>query len=128
METKKKHAGGRPTKYTPEKFRSMIEEYLADCMVNKKVPTITGFCVFANVTGDNVVSYRQMPKFAVAIKKLDIHCENGLVDKVINDNKPVGGIFLLKAKYGYIEQQRIDITSGGEALGVVALPSKSGQR
>ena len=51
--------------------------------------------------------------------------ENALLNKGLNENKPVFSMFLLKAKHGYIESQyqKVDLNVSG-SLAVVQMPSK----
>jgi len=113
---------GRPSKFTTSEFKTLIDNYIVDCTNSKLAPTITGFCIYAQCSLDLVGDYRHNAKYSGLVKKLDLHCENALINKVINDNKPVGGIFLLKAKYGYQEAAtKYDVTLN---QGVVQLPPR----
>jgi hypothetical protein len=69
--------------------------------------------------------YRKKPGYGDVIKRVDEIQENFLINKGINENKPVFSMFLLKAKHGYVEQQyqKIDMNVSGH-LGVVQMPSK----
>lgn len=101
-----------------------LDKYISEMKRVKKAVTITGFLVYANISWDEYGKYLKSPACSKAIKKLKLHAENSLVDKVINDNKPVGSIFLLKSKYNYVEANKLDITSNGETLGVIQLPTR----
>lgn len=119
-----RHPGGRPTKLQPQQLSELLTAYIAKQKASRKAVLITDFCIFADISLETLTEYGKSQRFAAIVKKLRLHAENALNDKLLNDNKPVGAIFLLKARFGYIEQQKLDITSNGETLGVVQLPAR----
>lgn len=116
--------GGRPKRIPAAKFTKLVETYLEEQKANKKAITLTGFCVFANISKETLRRYEESATYVDAVKKLRLHAENTLINKLLNENKPVGSIFLLKSAFGYVEQSKIDITSNGDTLGVIALPAR----
>lgn len=111
-------------KIKPAQVEAVITDYLQECITNKKVPFMVEVALRLGIDKSTFLRYLQKPAYAPIIKRLKDSSELALLDKVINDNKPVGGIFLLKSMFSYIEAQKMDITSNGETVGVVQLPSR----
>lgn len=107
-------------------FQDAVREYLAECEATKQVPFLGVLAQRLDIDAGTLSRYAQFSQYAEYIKKVQQASENGLINKGLNDNKPVFPIFLLKAKFGYIEQQKVDLTSNGETLGVVQLPARKG--
>lgn len=105
-------------------FRDGTAAYLLECKTKKNVPFLSGLAEYLDIDYSTLNRYVQNASYARYIKKVQLASENGLINKGLNENKPVFPIFLLKAKFGYIEQQKMDITSNGETLGIVALPER----
>lgn len=107
-----------------DNFKDGVKAYLAECKLKKNVPFLSGLAEYLDIAMDTLSRYEQNSSYRVHIKKVRLASENGLINKGLNENKPVFPIFLLKAKFGYIEQQKVDLTSNGETLGVIALPQR----
>ena len=107
-------------------FQRATEEYLAQCKTNKRVPFLVDFALMLDISMDTIERYQHFAEYAACIKKIKQSTESGLLNKALNENKPIMPIFLLKSKFGYVEQSKIDLTSNGETLGVIALPQRKG--
>lgn len=106
-------------------FQQAAEEYLAECKAQKKVPFLSMFAEKLDIDDTTLSRYAHFAEYAKCIKKIKLASENALIYKALSENKPIFPIFLLKSKFGYIEQQKLDITSDGQALGVVQLPART---
>jgi hypothetical protein len=115
---------GRPKKITAIKFEELLEGYITKRQTEGKPVLMTDFCVYAGISADTLTNYEQSPAYVGTVKKLRLYAENDIVNKALNENKPIFPIFLLKSRFGYIEQQKLDLTSNGETLGVIALPQR----
>lgn len=111
-------------KVSVAKFIEGTEAYLQKCEETRRVPFLGELAYKLGISADTMSRYAQQPSYAETIKKVKQATENGLIDRGLNDNKPVFPIFLLKARFGYVETTRQDITSNGETLGVVQLPTR----
>jgi len=107
-----------------EPFIKAVEDYLAECKANKTVPLLLELAERLDISDDTLTRYVQNSTYNEYIKKVRRATEKALINKGLNENKPVMSIFLLKSKFGYIEQQKLDLTSNGETLGVIAMPAK----
>ena len=111
-----KHAGGRPVKFTPEQFKTEFENYIKHCIKNKLFANTAGFCVFANMTRETYYEYKNNRKeFSDTISKI----EQTLLDVSIQKGTERANAFLIfymKNKFGWRDQQDIDVTSNKKEL------------
>lgn len=110
------------TKVTPKDFKAITEQYLKDCKDNNQVPLLAKFEYLQGISDKTLASYRLKDEYAPSIKRIEKAQEIALLEKGINENKPVFPIFLLKTKHNYQETNKLDLTSNGQTLGVVQLP------
>jgi len=115
---------GRPLKIDLKTFQRIADEYVEECTASNRTPLLTGLALKLDISKEAMNDYSKRPHYDNIIKRIDLITETKIQTKVLDDNKPVGGIFLLKAKFGYRDTQSIDLTSNGETLGVVELPSR----
>ncbi len=96
--------------------------YTSLCYERNQKPTILNFSVLTGISRDSIDVwkngvYRNGEDGATSahchtVKKWYQECESGLVDSAMTGNP--GGMFLLKASFGYTEQpQRIEIAAAG---------------
>ena len=102
-----KHAGGRPTKYTPDIFPK-IEEYLSMCgREQTKLPSVEGLALFLGVNKTTIFEWdKKYPEFSNYIKKVANKQKEQLMDDGMYGGKEVNAsmaIFLLKAIHGLKE-------------------------
>jgi hypothetical protein len=120
---KEKNKGGRPLKIDAVTFKRASEEYLAECKENKTVPFLQGLAQKLNIDTDTIYSYAKLQRYAAYTKRVRQASENALIQRGLESGKPIMPIFLLKSLFSYQEQGKLDITSNGETIGVVALPA-----
>ena len=111
-------------KITPQQFKKKAEEYVKSCIENKSIPFLTGLANYCGISKDTLTRYKDKPSYSDVIKRIDALSEEMIWNKGLNENKPVFPIFLLKSKFGYSETQKIDLTSNGQTLGVIQVPTK----
>lgn len=123
---KKKHAGGRPPKYTKaEEIQNKIDEYFNSCFtilrdengnvmldydgnVRKrqiKPFTITGLGLALGMSRQDLINYSKKDEFFDTIKKAKMRVENYLEEKLVSDGSSTGIIFNLKNNYGWKDKQ-----------------------
>jgi hypothetical protein len=110
--------GGAPLKYTPEEFSAKIVEYfkyvdeenknrrLKRFTEDKIKPyTITGICVYLDISRETWREYSERAEFAETIKRVKTivgnYIEEGLLNGSIN---AIGGIFNLKNNFGWVDK------------------------
>ena len=102
-----KHAGGRPTKYTPDTFKK-IEEYLASCGKEQtSLPTVEGLAIYLDIRTETIYQWAKIyPEFSDTIKKIAERQKQQLMDDGMYGGKEVNAamaIFLLKVNHGMRE-------------------------
>lgn len=112
-EERKKHPGGRPLKYTPEEFKRLIDEYIAECEAKGKLINLVGIICYLDTTRETWREYEQREEFADIIKKARMRCERDLVERMANkDTFTPGQIFIAKNHYGYVDKQELSTPPG----------------
>ena len=122
----KKHAVGRPPKYTKaEEIQKKIDEYFNSCFtilrdedgnimldydgnVRKRQIrpfTITGLGLALGMSRQDLINYSKKDEFFDTIKKAKMRVENYLEEKLISDGSSTGIIFNLKNNYGWKDKQ-----------------------
>lgn len=135
-----KHAGGRPSKLTPE----LIEKagtYLDSCYTRPittdrgalsysevNLPTIVGLALYLKIDKDTVYTWCKVgeeideenaplrKRFSDIVKEVTEEQEKWLI------NYTAGGLYqpklssMLLSKHGYVEKTETDITSGGDKI------------
>lgn len=131
------HAGGRPTKYTPDLINK-VDEYLALCVdeetefwktrgeksdsyeriLKVNLPKIEGFAEYVDVSIDSInVWEKDNPRFSEALNKIRKAQHNRLVDNALAGNySPVIAKLMLSSNHGYKEKS--DVTSDDKAITV----------
>ena len=106
-------------------FVLICNDYLKACTDTKKVPLLQELALLLGVERETLWKYRQKSPYGNVIKRIDEMTEIALLNKGISENKPVFTMFLLKSKYGYVEQQyqKVDLNVHGQ-LGVIQMPGK----
>lgn len=106
-------------------FTYIVEGYLSKCAENNEVPFLGEVALLCGIDRHTLWEYKEKPGYGSLIKKIEQIGENLLFRKVANGNGVnANQMFLLKAKYGYSETSKMDITTGGKSLGVVMLPKR----
>ena len=91
----KKHAGGRPLKFTPEELSIKCDAYFEE----NKEPTVTDLCLYLDTTRETLCEYSARPEFTDIIKKakdrIIVKYERG-VAFTGKGMHSVGSMFILK--------------------------------
>lgn len=113
---------GRPLKYTPQHFESLITDYFDTALKNKKPFTITGLCLHLDTTRDLLMEYGQKKEFADSIKRAKLRVENYLEEGALTGKlREISTIFNLKNNFGWKDTQE-HRHEGQITHGFVALP------
>lgn len=89
---------------TDKDFENKFVEYVNFCDVNKRMPNVAGFSVYADINRDTF--YAQKEIYPDTFKKVnDILEDEALNNKYTNDTLK---IFYMKNKCGYKDRQEID--------------------
>jgi hypothetical protein len=112
-------------KLDKKKLGVIVDEFIGKIQKAEVTPTMERFALYAGISKETLYRYRKNPIHSDSIKKLELACESAIQTKLLMDNKPVGAIFMLKAKYGYSDMQKVDITTNGESIGIVMLPNRA---
>jgi hypothetical protein len=137
-EEKKKHAGGRPTKYNEEIMLAKVDEYLAQCedeysefhktrgeksdsydrLIKVNLPTIFSFSQFCDVPERTLYDWKdQYPKFSQSLEKIVKLQERRLLEKSLSgEYNPMIAKLVLSSNHGYREKSETDVTSKGERI------------
>ena len=111
-----KHAGGRPVKFTPEQFKIEFENYIKYCVENDKFANLAGFAVYGKFNMDTYYEYKDNRKeFSEAIKKIEQTLMDVSIQKGVEKSNAFM-IFYMKNKFGWRDQQDIDLTSNKKEL------------
>ena len=86
---------------TDKEFEDKFVEYLNRCKVEKELPNIAGFSVFAEIDRDTF--YAQQEYYSDTYKRVNDMLEDRTINsKDINDTFK---IFYMKTKFGYKDKQ-----------------------
>lgn len=111
------HAGGRPTKLTPELIKQ-AEEYLAETSVmgvHALLPTIEGLAIALDISTETLYDWeRKENEFSDIVKDVRKNQAQKIIQNVMVGRYNPMISKLLLSKHGYVEQT--DITSGGEKI------------
>ena len=113
---KKKHPGGRPTKYTPELIRK-TEEYLEQWEeYGHKIPTISGLAQIIDVTRERIAIWRQdknKQEFSRIIDRLMSMQETKLLDNGLDGTFNSAITKLCLSKHGYYDNPQANQAATG---------------
>ena len=113
------------TKYTTNKeLVERIDDYFNSLEETGKLPTITGLAYHLGFSSrQSIYEYQENPTFGDSVKRARLAIEASLEQYLLNSKTPAGIIFSLK-NMGWSDQQKLDITTNGQSIGVVKLPSR----
>lgn len=132
--TKKKHAGGRPPKYTDvELFQQKVEEYFDYCdnrtkevfseklgnmiMPDPEPYTMSGLAYALDMSRKSLINYKKKTQFLPTIKKARRRVEKDVERRLGDKNTFTPGlIFSLKNNFSWKDKSETDITSGGKKV------------
>lgn len=123
-----KHAGGRPSLYTPQIIID-FNQYLQDATPeNMEIATVEGLALKLGISKDTLYEWAKIhPEFSDALCKLKMEQKQQLIKTGIFGGKEINaGIvaLMLKVNHDMVETQKTDITSGGKPLPILGGISK----
>jgi len=123
-EEKKKHPGGRPTKYKVEyNTTEYLQGYFDHCEEEKELVSLCGLAVYIGVCEDTLQEWKKIhPEFSVSLNKIKQVSKNMLCNKGLNGtyNSTIAKL-ILSANHGL--RERTDITTNDESISI-SLPKK----
>jgi hypothetical protein len=100
-----------------ETLRLMIDNYFHQCNLEGKPYTVTGLALYLGTNRQTILNYENKDEFKPIIEwgKLKIHnnWEEMLPSK---ERATVGVIFNLKNNWGWKNEDKLDMTTGGEKI------------
>ena len=110
----KKHAGGRPTKYTPELLKKAHEYVDGAWQEDDAVPMIVGLALYCDISKQRVYEWMKDPKkkeFRDLAKKVEALQEKYLAKGGLSNDFNANITKLLLSKHGYSDKAIVDHTS-----------------
>jgi len=106
-----KHAGGRPTKYTPETI-TKLNKYLEEAIPqNMKIPTVEGIALKLGINKTTLYEWaKKKPEFSNALNKLKMMQKEALTETGIFGGKEINQsivALLLKVNHKMYERPQI---------------------
>ena len=118
-EEKEKHAGGRPSKYTPDMIEKAKEYLDVYEYFGEVIPTVVGLCRYIDRAKSTVyewVKHEDKKSFSDIVKQIDEIQELNLVNKGLSGEfNPQFGKMIL-TRHGYSEKQDINHTSSDGSM------------
>lgn len=124
--------GGRPKAFnSPEELQTLLDQYFEYCdnevetiTDNKgnvktmhKPYTMTGICVYLDISGETWSDYSKKPEFSETIKKarkrVENYCEEYTMAGRLN---PIFSIFSLKNNFGWVDKIDVNTTTSSDQL------------
>ena len=97
-------------------------------MIQTKPYTITGLAVSLDTDRATLMRYERKDRFYNTIKRAKEICHQYAEDYLFIGKNPTGAIFNLKNNWGWMDETKTDITSGGEIVGFNFLPPAKDDR
>lgn len=137
-----KHAGGRPSVYTPE-LVDIARGYVDECVdevehfesesgkhwetIRVKLPTVEGLARRLKVSRETVYAWKEEhPEFSDILDDLKVEQADRLLNRGLSgEYNPTIAKMMLSSKHGYVEKSATDVTTNGESLNLAADPAKS---
>jgi len=100
-------AGGRPRKYSKlVEFAHKINEYFKYCDGYEKPYTVSGLCIYLDITKETLLNYENKKEFFSTIKKAKLKIENWVEENsLMGKVNPTAAIFNLKNNFGWKDKQ-----------------------
>lgn len=117
----KKHAGGRPPRFSHLKeMVDLIKGYFDSCEKSRTMPTKAGLCIFLNISRDTYNEYKKKSEFSDTLKGTELFMEDSWVQRLAG-NSPTGAIFYLKNAFRdeYKDKQETDVNLSGKIEQVI---------
>ncbi len=124
---------GRPRKIgNALELEEKLHAYLRECSISfygtpideeYTSPTITSFCLYAGISLDTFARYGEKKEFSGVIKKARMIIQAFNEWYIYNNKNITGAIFMLKCKFGFIEEDKRREQPDNNEQAVVFLPS-----
>jgi hypothetical protein len=106
---------GRPrTIKTPEEFDNLVDAYVVACHMNDQPMDTVNMCLFLGFNSTQSLydygSRKGFEDFAASVKRARFIVE-GSYNQLALKGGGAGPIFLLKASYGYVDKQVVDVNA-----------------
>ena len=122
MSEKKKHAGGAPSKYTPELLEKAWE-YLASWReLEDPVPMLCGLASHCEITKECVSRWRKderKAEFDQICARVELEQERQLIAKGLTRATDSGLTKLMLMRHGYSDHQKVDLSSSDGSMSPV---------
>lgn len=124
--------GGRPKAFnSPEELQTLLDEYFDYCDNEKEIITdskgnmksiqkpytMSGICVYLDISAETWSDYSKKPEFSETIKKarkkVENYCEENTITGRLN---PIFSIFSLKNNFGWVDKIDVNTTTSSEQL------------
>lgn len=115
-----------PLKFkSEEELRLKIENYFHQCNIDEEPYTMTGLALALGTTRKTLADYAKKDEYGDIIVWARTMCENYAEKQLFIGKNPAGVIFNMKNNYGWQNQDKLDMTTGGEKIsGFNYLPPK----
>ena len=111
-----------------EQFDEAVDQYIADCKVDEKKPTITGLVLALGFSSrGSLMRYEQNPEFRDSVRRARLLIENSYEEDLRQRGmSPVGSIFALKNLGDWKDKRDVELS--GEDDFMEALFTKLAER
>lgn len=99
-------------KFTPEELKEKIEEYFNKKKEDKRLPTFAGLARYIGVHRQSIYKWEKKDNYSDIIKEARTRLLEVIEDKLLNEDKVAGTIFLAK-NYGYSDRITKEHEVGG---------------
>jgi hypothetical protein len=121
---------GKPPKYMPEELEEKIVEYFKyvdDINKQRKLKrfegeklkpfTISGICVFLDISMETWAEYSKKQEYAEPIKRAKSRVMNHIEEGMMNGTlSTIGSIFNLKNNFGWVDKIEVNTTTSSDQL------------
>lgn len=108
MTEKKKHAGGRPPKFTrAEEMQAKIDAYFAKCEQREEPKTMAGLALALDLSRQGLCEYAEKGEFSDTVKKARRTVESEVEIRLLAGGNAAGAIFWLKNNSDYRDKQEV---------------------
>lgn len=97
-------------------LKARAELYFEECRQNDEPYLITGLALALETTRKTLLDYNEKDEFKPVIKWIRLKCENWAEKNLFSGKNPAGTIFNMKNNYGWTNQDKLDVTTGGEKI------------